>query len=128
VRHKKLQSIKQQILSSTIAAAARNSIAKSDGGSSSASSSYSETSNADMPNISSQVDAKITIKQLLNSLHQILLQCQLLGDQKVKITGQIMEILSNKTRRLGLDTKSHGKLFFHEYFLLAESADLIAQK
>lgn len=128
MRHKKLQSIKQQILSSTIAAAARNSIAKSDGGSSSASSSYSETSNADMPNISSQVDAKITIKQLLNSLHQILLQCQLLGDQKVKITGQIMEILSNKTRRLGLDTKSHGKLFVHEYFLLAESADLISQK
>ena len=115
MRHKKLQSIKQQILSSTIAAAARNTFAKSDGGSSSASSSYSEASNTDTPtitNIISKADAKITIKQLLNSLHQILLQCQLLGDQKVKITGQIMEILSNKTRRLGLDTKSHGKLAF----------------
>jgi len=118
VRHKKLQLIKQQILSNTIAAA-KNSLAQSDCSSKSSSSSYSEiliTDTTQIPNSSNQTDSKMTIKQLLNSLHQILLQCQLLGDQKVKITGQIMEILSNKTRRLGLDTKSHGKILFSFYF------------
>jgi hypothetical protein len=54
-------------------------------------------------------ETKFTIEQLLNTLHQILLQCQFLGDQKVKVTGQIMDILSTKTRKLGLDAKSNGK-------------------
>ena len=46
---------------------------------------------------------------MLATLHHVLIQCQELGDQKVRLTGQIMEILSSKTRQLGLDTKSLGK-------------------
>ena len=48
--------------------------------------------------------------QLLLKLHQVLVQCQILGDQKVKLTGQVVEILSNKTRQLGLDPRNNGTL------------------
>lgn len=50
-----------------------------------------------------------SVDQMLATLHHVLLQCQELGDQKVRLTGQIMEMLSSKTRQLGLDTKSLGK-------------------
>lgn len=51
----------------------------------------------------------ITINQLLLNLHQALVQCQELGDQKIKLTGQVVEMLNNKTRQLGLDPRSNGK-------------------
>ena len=54
----------------------------------------------------------LTIDQLLGKLHQLLIQCQSLGDQKVKLTGQIMETLGNKTRQIGLDAKLNGMRIF----------------
>ena len=42
----------------------------------------------------------LPIDQLLHRLHQLLLQCQCLGDQKMKLTAQIMETLGAKTRQL----------------------------
>lgn len=104
LQHRRIQLIKQQILSKTIEAATTSfSVSKSDGGSSSGSISDvgGDIKSADMS------DTKFTIEQLLNKLHQMLLQCQSLGDQKVKLSEQIMEILSNKTRKLGLDAKSN---------------------
>ena len=57
----------------------------------------------------SQRKVKPSVDHMLATLHHVLLQCQELGDQKVRLTGQIMEMLSSKTRQLGLDTKSLGK-------------------
>jgi hypothetical protein len=57
--------------------------------------------------------SSLTIEELLNKLHQILLQCQAISDLKVRTTGQIMEILSSKTRQLGLDTKTMEERKFH---------------
>ena len=54
----------------------------------------------------------LPIDQLLDKLHQVLLQCQCFGDQKMKLTSQIMETLGSKTRQLinwGVDTKAQGK-------------------
>ena len=68
-------------------------------------------------NIQSMFKA-LSLDQLLNKLHQLLIQCQSLGDQKVKLTGQIMETLGSKTRQLGLDAKTNGmKIFFYAFFL-----------
>ena len=87
VCHRKIQLIKQEILAKTNA-----------------------VSSDEMSTSEDATSRDFLIEQLLTRLHQILLQCQLLGDQKVKITGQVMELLSNKTRKLGLDTKLNGKL------------------
>lgn len=113
IRHRKIQIVKQQILAKTLQAATTSlSAAKSDGTNSSSSSSSSSEAGGDTVSskTSDITETRFTIEQLLNTLHQILLQCQLLGDQKVKVTGQIMDILSTKTRKLGLDAKSNGKL------------------
>ena len=99
MRHHKIQIIRQEILSKSIV----SSTSKSDADNSSSASSDIDTTS----------EQKLHIEQLLNKLHQLLLQCQLLGDDKVKLTGQIMEILSSKTRRLGLDTKSNEERNFH---------------
>lgn len=48
-----------------------------------------------------------SIGELLNLLHKILAQCQIFGDQKVKLTSQIMETLSIKTRQLGFDSETY---------------------
>lgn len=48
-----------------------------------------------------------SIGELLNLLHKILVQCQIFGDQKVKLTSQIMETLSSKTRQLGFDSETY---------------------
>lgn len=65
----------------------------------------------------------LPIDQLLDKLHQVLLQCQCFGDQKMKLTSQIMETLGSKTRQLinwGIDSKAHGKSFsFDCFFLIA---------
>jgi hypothetical protein len=39
-------------------------------------------------------------------MHQLLVQCQCLGDHKVKLSAQIIETLSTKARQLGVDSKS----------------------
>ena len=61
----------------------------------------------------------LSLDQLLNKLHQLLIQCQSLGDQKVKLTGQIMETLGSKTRQLGLDAKTNGLIFLMFFFLVS---------
>lgn len=50
------------------------------------------------------------LEELLRVLHKTLLECQNLGDQKVRIASQIIETICAKTRQLGLDCKSNGKL------------------
>lgn len=52
----------------------------------------------------------LTIEQLLNKLHQTLMQCQCLGDQKMKLTSQVTETLNSKTKQLinwGCDSKTN---------------------
>jgi hypothetical protein len=51
--------------------------------------------------------------QLLSKLYQLLIECQNLGDQKVKITNQIIECISKKTRQLGLDSKLNGLCYIY---------------
>lgn len=107
IRHRKIQIVKQQILAKTIQAAATSLSAANSDGSTNSSSSSDAGGDIVSSKSSTITETKFTIEQLLNALHQILLQCQLLGDQKVKVTGQIMDILSTKTRKLGLDAKSN---------------------
>ena len=54
---------------------------------------------------------KEKLDQLLNKLHQLLVQCQTLGDQKVRLTGQIIEVIGAKTRQLGFDARSNEAKF-----------------
>ena len=42
----------------------------------------------------------LSLEQLLVKLHEVLMQCQCLSDQKMKLTSQVMEMLSNKARQL----------------------------
>lgn len=51
------------------------------------------------------------LDQLLHKLHQLLVQCQTLGDQKVRLTGQIIEAIGAKTRQLGFDARSNEAKF-----------------
>jgi hypothetical protein len=48
------------------------------------------------------------LEELLHKLHHVLVQCQIFGDQKIKLTSQITETLSSRTRQLGFDSKSYG--------------------
>lgn len=91
-RHRKLQSIKQQLFNS---------------------SSSSSTSTGDVNQTSASegdVDQRRPADnyQLLSKLYQLLVECQNLGDHKVRITNQIIECISSKTRQLGFDSKLNG--------------------
>lgn len=48
------------------------------------------------------------LEELLRELHRTLIECQNLGDEKVRIASQIIETICAKTRQLGLDCKSNG--------------------
>ena len=48
------------------------------------------------------------LEELLHKLHHVLVQCQIFGDQKIKLTSQITERFSSRTRQLGFDSKSYG--------------------
>jgi hypothetical protein len=50
------------------------------------------------------------IDRLFQTLHLALVECQRLGDQKIRLTSQIIETITNKTRQLGFDNKNNGKL------------------
>lgn len=61
-----------------------------------------------------------------NMLHKLLLKCQELGDQKVELVTQIVNLLDAKAKQLVLDKKTIGKNqlnlnqflnFDHHYFL-----------
>ena len=56
--------------------------------------------------------ANHSFDQLLSQLHTFLIKCQNLGDQKVKLSSQIIETFTNKTRQLGLDIKSNGNFAY----------------
>jgi hypothetical protein len=45
----------------------------------------------------------------LGNLHSTLIKCQELGDQKVVLVSQIIELINAKSKQLILDTKSLGK-------------------
>lgn len=79
-RHRKLHSIKQEIISRT-------------------------------ENSENEESKKEELDQLLNKLHQLLVQCQTLGDQTVRLTGQIIEAIGAKTRQLGFDARSNEAKF-----------------
>ncbi|CAF0702821.1 unnamed protein product [Brachionus calyciflorus] len=54
---------------------------------------------------------KSELDLLLNKLHQLLIQCQTLGDQKVRLSGQIIEAIGTKTRQLGFDARTNETKF-----------------
>jgi hypothetical protein len=56
-------------------------------------------------------DNFISVEQLA-LIHNSLIKCQELGDQKVELVAQIIDLLDNKTKQLILDTKTLGKIFF----------------
>ncbi len=49
----------------------------------------------------------ISVEQL-GIIHNTLIKCQELGDQKVELVSQIINLLDNKTKQLMLDTKTLG--------------------
>ena len=60
----------------------------------------------------------LSMDQILVKLHQALVQCQELGDHKVKLTGQVVEMLSTKTRQLGLDPISNGIYIIRSFYCI----------
>jgi len=53
------------------------------------------------------------LEQLLAKLHQTLIESQHLGDQKLRVTSQIIETICNRTRQIGLDCKSNDERKFN---------------
>ena len=50
------------------------------------------------------------LEGLFLALHQALIECQRLGDEKIRLSSQVIEAITNKTRQLGFDNKNNGKL------------------
>ena len=54
--------------------------------------------------------AIISVEQI-GIIHNTLIKCRELGDQKVELVSQIINLLDNKTKELMLDTKTLGNQF-----------------
>lgn len=61
--------------------------------------------NADQETLKNNLDS------LFNKMHQLLTQCQTLGDQKIQLSSQIIEMIGSKTRQLGLDPRTNEAKF-----------------
>ncbi|RNA40342.1 Inhibitor of growth 1 [Brachionus plicatilis] len=54
----------------------------------------------------SEDEKRMVVDNLLIRMHQLLIQCQTLGDQKIRLTSQIIDLIGSKTRQLGFDPRS----------------------
>ena len=61
-----------------------------------------------------QETLKNNLDSLFNKMHQLLIQCQTLGDQKIQLSSQIIEMIGSKTRQLGLDPRTNEAKFHLE--------------
>ena len=111
-RHRRLQLVRQEIVFRM-----RNP-APTDESDEQSVSLNSSTSTDDF-DLSVAVFKALSLEQLLVKLHQLLTQCQCLGDQKMRLTAQVMETLSNKARQLvnwSGDSKANGSFKCYIFF------------
>jgi hypothetical protein len=102
--HKRLKQYKQELLTRISSESHDSSFMSSDA----STLSNSSSSRLDDPNANNPV----SFEDFLGKLHHLLIHNQILGDHKVRISCQLMELLTSKSRELGLDSKSLGNQNF----------------